>query len=164
MGYDVHITHRSDWPLNGEEITINEWLAIVAADPELRLDGYAQAPLPDGKVLRVDDPTLAVWAGWPGHVEGEKMAPFYLADGNVSSKNPDDEVRRKMWRIAQQLNARVQGDDGEFYDEFGDGADGEPEPMRPGETSKHALETYQQPSGCNWLTRLLTSLRRPIRR
>jgi len=31
-------------------------------------------------------------------------------------KNPDDEIIRKMWSIAQALSARVQGDDSETYD------------------------------------------------
>lgn len=42
-----------------------------------------------------------------------------LIHGNVVSKNPDREFRGKMWRLAQALNAKVQGDDGEFYDCFG---------------------------------------------
>jgi len=134
VGYDLHITRKSDWPLNGEEITVEEWLAVVAADSEMRIDGYAQAPLANGKILRVEDPTLAVWTGWSGHVEGANMALLYLSAGNIDSKNPDEEIRRKMWRIAQQLNARLQGDDGEFYDEFGNGAYEELEPMRPGES------------------------------
>jgi hypothetical protein len=85
-----------------------------------------------------------------------------------------------MWRIAQQLNARLQGDDGEFYDEFGNGAYEELEPMRPGESGfelpelsgdkaarpdrpfeipKEALKPpVQAPKTGNGLTRLLSSL------
>jgi len=37
--------------------------------------------------------------------------------GNLSIKNPDEECLAKMRQIAARLQARVQGDDGEFYDE-----------------------------------------------
>jgi len=147
----------------------------------LRLDGYAQASLPDGKILRVEDASLAVWTGWSRHAEGENMALFYLSAGNIDSKNPDEEIRRKMWRIAQRLNARVQGDDGEFYDEIGNGAYEELEPMRPGESPfelpalpdaeskapssplveipKDALKpSARAPNRGYWLARLLSSL------
>jgi hypothetical protein len=165
MGYDLHITRKSDWPLRGNDITRDEWLAVVAADPELRLDGYAEAPLPEGKVLRVEDSTLAVWIGWAGHVEGREMAPLYLSNGNIDSKNPDEDTRRKMWRIAQQLNARVQGDDGEFYDEAGNGAYEELGPMRPRESPPFEDEPpkpqpMQTKPASSWLNRLFRLLSR----
>jgi hypothetical protein len=34
-------------------------------------------------------------------------------------KNPDTEILKKMWLIAQSLGAKVQGDDGETYGEDG---------------------------------------------
>lgn len=39
MGYDLHITRKSDWPLRGNDISAEEWRAVVEGDPELRLDG-----------------------------------------------------------------------------------------------------------------------------
>ena len=35
----------------------------------------------------------------------------------ISSKYPDDETIKKMIGIADKFNGKVQGDDGEFYDE-----------------------------------------------
>jgi hypothetical protein len=47
MGYDVHITRRPEWfEDEGPEITLDEWLAVIRDDPEMRLDGYAEAQLP----------------------------------------------------------------------------------------------------------------------
>jgi hypothetical protein len=47
------------------------------------------------------------------------MAWFLYRKGYVTVKNPDEEILRKMWSIAQDLSAKVQGDDGEIYDSSG---------------------------------------------
>ena len=40
MGYDFHITRAKLWADNeGDEITPEEWLAVVRDDPELTLGG-----------------------------------------------------------------------------------------------------------------------------
>jgi hypothetical protein len=44
------------------------------------------------------------------------MAWFLYRKGYVTVKNPDEEIIRKMWSIAQALSAKVQGDDSEVYD------------------------------------------------
>jgi hypothetical protein len=164
MGYDLHITRKSDWPLRGNDITLDEWLSVVPADPEMRLDGFAEAPLAGGQVLRVEDASLAVWTAYPGHGADGGMALMCLSGGNIDTKNPDEDIRRKLWRLAQALNARVQDDDGEFYDEFGNGAYEELPPMRP-EESAYELPPLRadEPQGKGtggWLTRLLASWRR----
>jgi hypothetical protein len=116
MGYELHITRREDWPDDGPSISFDEWMAVVNADPELRLGGYVDRRLADGSVFRQP---LAVWIAHPRIGESDGMGVFDLAHGTVRAKNPDREVRCKMWRLAQVLNAKVQGDDGEFYDRFG---------------------------------------------
>lgn len=47
------------------------------------------------------------------------MAWFDYRDGCIVVKNPDEEIRRKMYFIASALGALVQGDEGERYDESG---------------------------------------------
>lgn len=122
MGYDVHITRRQQWfDSDKPEITIEEWLALVASDSEMRLDGSPEAMLPDGGTLRHEDPSLAVWVRYSGHMVGRNMAWLWLWRGNIVAKNPDEEIRSKMWRLAQALHARVQGDELELY-----GSDGQP--------------------------------------
>jgi hypothetical protein len=100
MGYDLHITRADNWAENeGAEITRAEWLAFVASDPELRPD-------PDNG----DD--YALWSGKCSYPD-----PWFCWwRGNIQTKNPDKAIVTKMLQIATRLGARVQGDDGEFYD------------------------------------------------
>jgi hypothetical protein len=123
MGYDVHITRKKNWDgfgdEHGPEISADEWIALASADAEMRLDGFCEVRLPEGKVFRLDHPSIAVWTAWSHHGEAGDMAWFHHHDDNVAVKNPDREIRRKMWRLAERLGANVQGDDGEYYDRFG---------------------------------------------
>jgi hypothetical protein len=117
MGYDVHITRKDDWwDPEGPEISLAEWLAVVDADPEMRLDGYAEARLDNGRVLRTEREGLSVWTAWSQHGQSGGMAWFLHSNGCVIVKTPDEEILRKMWSIAQALSAKVQGDAGEIYD------------------------------------------------
>jgi hypothetical protein len=99
MGYDLHITRAESWADNeGAAITADEWLAAVRADPEL-----TPAPENGPYFVRWSGPSRYPdpWLDWSG--------------GNVYTKYPDSALLRKMVRLAQQLGARVQGDDGELY-------------------------------------------------
>ena len=88
--------------------------AAVAADPEMRMDGYAEADV-DGHLLRYDNEGLAVWTAYSGHGKDGNMAWFDYRDGRIVVKNPDDEIIAKMKRIATNLRAKVLGDEGESY-------------------------------------------------
>jgi hypothetical protein len=100
MGWEVHLTRADDWTdSEANPITAPEWLAVVAADPQLRLDTQ-------------NGPYFAVWAGPCNHPDG---AWFDWADGCVSTKNPDRAILAKMLQLADKLGGRVQGDDGEEY-------------------------------------------------
>ena len=116
MGYDVHITRREQWfDRTGPEVTLDEWLAVVRDDPEMRLDRFAEAQLSGGEVLRVDDPSMAVWTAYSKHGRDGNMAWMWHSRGNVMAKNPDQEILRKMWQLSQKLSARLQGDEEELY-------------------------------------------------
>jgi hypothetical protein len=120
MGYDVHITRKTNWHDEaGPDITLEEWLSYVEIDPDLRLDGYAEAALTNGATLRTEDPSMVVWVGHPKHGNRNGMAWIWLSQGNVDAKNPDEPTLRKMWTIAQALDAKLQGDDEELYDSSG---------------------------------------------
>ena len=127
MGYDLHITRKKNWDgfedEHGPQISVDEWIALVRADAEMRLDGFCEVRLPEGKVFRVDHPSIAVWRAWSHHGGHGDMAWFHHHHDNVAVKNPDREIRRKMWRLAERLGAKVQGDDGEYYDRFGNPTD-----------------------------------------
>ena len=99
MGYDLHITRAESWSENeGAAISADEWLAVVRADPELTL-------VPENGAYFVR------WSGPSRHAE--PWLDWFA--GDVYSKSPDSALLRKMVRIAEQLGARVQGDDGELY-------------------------------------------------
>ncbi len=100
MGYDVHITRSDDWTRNAaHSIDSEEWLTVVDADPELRLD-------PD------HGPFAALWSGRGGRDAGW----FDWYDGNVFTTNPTRAAVGKMISLAERLSALVQGDEGEVYD------------------------------------------------
>ena len=121
MGYDVYITRKSNWfDKGGPEITLEEWVEYVKADPEMRLDERAQVENDKGQILRIESPGMAVWLAYSGHdIEGN-MAWLTHRRGSIVVKNPDEEMLGKMWRIARRLSAKVQGDEGEFYNEKGE--------------------------------------------
>ena len=100
MGYEVHITRADDWASNEDcAIEPSEWLNVVDGDKSLRLAGY-------------NGPHFAIWDGDPNEPE----AWLDLVDGNITTKNPDGPLLKKMLEIAERLGARVQGDDGEVHD------------------------------------------------
>ena len=106
MGYHVHITRapHTFYENEGREISESEWLALVAADPELRLATPADPYYFTGMVL------------WLGHEDADSCGPWFAwGDGNVYTKRPTSVVLTKMLAIAGLLGARVQGDLGHVY-------------------------------------------------
>ena len=99
MGYDLHITRAEHWASSEENpVTAEGWLAVVRDDPELTLAGY-------------NGPYHALWDG-PSEYPDPR---FDWSDGSIHTKNPDEPIIEKMISIAERLNAKVQGDDGEAY-------------------------------------------------
>ncbi len=114
VGYDVHITRKSVWSDDdGPRITESEWQAYVASDPDMAITGVAEITNPEGETIRLIQPLLTEWRGHSGR------SPVWISyfEGSLAIKNPDDECLAKMRQIASKLRARVQGDEGEFYDE-----------------------------------------------
>jgi hypothetical protein len=96
MGYDIHITRKANWSDDeGDAIAPEEWLLALDSDPEL------------SRATDSGDDTLA------GAWKGETL--FWFHDGEVTCKNPDEAIIRKMVEIGARLGANVQGDDGERY-------------------------------------------------
>ncbi|MCI3277002.1 hypothetical protein [Streptomyces cylindrosporus] len=109
MGYDIHITRRQDrWDEDGSEIAAHEWQAVVESDADLSM-----IPAPPG------------WSGpsqWSAvlttHPDEERLGTaLHGASGEIGAKNPSDILIAKMRQAAKALNARLQGDDGEYYDQ-----------------------------------------------
>ena len=113
MGYDLHITRKDDWSDDDEnrEIALPEWLAYIEADPDLVLsDAYRI------KVLRSETESQVApgYCDWTAHPSKEAWW-FAYSSGCIETKNPDEDVIKKMLSIAEALGAKVQGDDGEIY-------------------------------------------------
>lgn len=104
MGYDLHITRAGNWLENkGQWISSDEWLSVIESDQELSLD-------------TTNGPFFADWSG-----ESKYESPWFdWSEGNIFTKNPDRQILSKMLQLANQLNAKVQGDDGEIYSSIND--------------------------------------------
>ena len=101
MGYAFHITRAENWSDNqGFEISSQEWLNIIKNDSEL-------VPMPENGVHFVK------WSGSTKYPE----TWFDWFNGNIYTKALDKATLRKMLQIAHQFNAKIQGDEGETYDE-----------------------------------------------
>jgi hypothetical protein len=118
MGLELHITRKENWYDKdpGTDISLAEWIQYVTQDPEFRLDGYAQVELPDGQVFGTEDEGIAVWTAYSQDGVNQHHAWFTYFQGNVSVKNPDQEIINKMVAIAQALGANVQDDEGGLYE------------------------------------------------
>lgn len=82
----------------------------------MRLDNQVIANAGNGDSVTYENSGLAVWTSYSKNELDDNYAWFDFRSGNVTVKNPDEEVINKMIDIAEQLNAKVQGDDGETYD------------------------------------------------
>ena len=123
MGYDLHITRRAEWSEKGHDIGFDEWRVYVDADPEMHLDGFAEAKATNGETIRVSDPGIASWTGPSNRTAGIRCW-FSWTRGRIDVRYSSDKlVFAKTWAISRHFKARVQGDEGEFY-----GEDGEPLP------------------------------------
>ncbi|MBC7960700.1 MAG: hypothetical protein H7X94_12600 [Vallitaleaceae bacterium] len=118
MGYDLHIIRRDDWDDFEEEskISLEEWLTYVKFDKELELTNGYQIKIPGIENSFQNVPGFCNWTEHPTKKYDEQPW-FDYGFGCISTKNPDEDTIRKMIKIAETLNAKVQGDDGEFYDE-----------------------------------------------
>ena len=117
MGYEIYI-HRK--PNHWDEqdfgaITLGDLYEIHARHPELEfMDGTGAAPRVATNPETGEEVQL-VAAGLPW-IEG-----FWLSeDGVLRAKYRDDQTLIDALRLAVLLDARVQGDDGEFYDTLAD--------------------------------------------
>ncbi|MFD5793299.1 hypothetical protein ACFWIO_07120 [Streptomyces diastatochromogenes] len=117
MGYDVHITRRTPWWSDeGEQITTQEWAAVVAADSDLEMVQVARvSPRGQDAVLEYRHAWLAQMVPHPER--DTRGAWLDWRDGRIVVKHPDELLLEKMREIAEVLGARVQGDDCEYYDE-----------------------------------------------
>jgi hypothetical protein len=131
VGYELHVHRARDWS-DAEEhpITLREWRGYVESAPDLRLEEAVEAESPDGaRISLADEGGAAIWTG---HPEGGDVWVVYRG-GRIVVNGADRPVARRLAEVADALEARVQGDGGEFYGADGEPLRGEPAPgERPG--------------------------------
>ncbi len=110
MGYEVHIVRQLDFDNSEEEsnIQIDEWKNLVDGDLELTWQQYSG----------VESETDFEHCYWLSHPEiDESNRPwFHFYRGSISTKWTDIACLYKLLQMADKLNARLRGDDGEYYD------------------------------------------------
>ena len=111
MGYDLHITRKSEWGDEGQDISLSEWKVVVGEDPSLRITGEVNAITCSGEHISYKSENLALWSGHPSGV----AIPFDFRGGQIVVKSPDGPILKKMLSLAERLQAKVQGDEGEVY-------------------------------------------------
>lgn len=114
MGYDLHITRKEHWAEDEQRennITLDEWLDYVDEDPGLQISDAYQIRNPQKPDELMPASGFCDWLSYP---QNEKRW-FDYYEGNIGTKNPDEDTIRKMLSIAKAFNAKVQGDNGEIY-------------------------------------------------
>ena len=124
MGYEICITRNRDWwdEEKAEGISLEEWKACVDSDPSLRFEVISETTMPDGTVFQFPSTAFGIWLNDNGN-----EVCFGLRNGRISLNRPRKPERVQMYQIAQQLGAKVVGEEGEEYGEDGDAIEDEPE-------------------------------------
>jgi hypothetical protein len=123
MSYHVHITRKAtNWADKDDSASISlaEWQAYVANDAEMQLDNRAEEPesVADSTSAAHRD-GLSIWLAYTKKKRASSYAWFYHDQDRITVEGPDEEILGKMLAIAHALQARVQGDDGEYFDDPG---------------------------------------------
>ncbi|WP_432797067.1 hypothetical protein [Poriferisphaera sp. WC338] len=134
MGYNLYICRTESWlDAENDPITFDEWRICIEDDPEMRLDSEASVHIESEDItFSTTDPSIAVWTTYSQHEEDGNKAWVWLDEGAIVAKNPDSEVRQKMFRIASALQANLIGEENECYDQDGNEILPEPPSKKPG--------------------------------
>jgi hypothetical protein len=112
MGYEVHIYRKTNWDIDEpSDISLDEWLSYIESDSEIELE-HPNTENPN---------QVSGFCYWINSPDPEPGNPpwFNYGHGHISTKWTDQSTISKMVEIANKLNARVMGDEGEFYNDLG---------------------------------------------
>lgn len=96
MGYHISIVRKSGRKI--KPIAKEEWEQLVASSPDLSFE-------------QTEDGIKAV--AWKRNDEIKGWLDW--CDGEIWTNTPENDLVQKMIEIAEKLNARVRGDEGEYY-------------------------------------------------
>ena len=134
MSYEVHITRKvRGWndATDAAAISLDEWREYVSGDPEMQADDFVNTTYRTSEVTDWQLNGTSVWVPYSKNGRHGRYARFVHQGDRVTVENPDEEILGKMQDIAHGLGARVQGDDGEYFDDYGAPPTG---PLRAGNT------------------------------
>ena len=110
MGYSLYIHRRENWFDEGEDLSISydEWNALAAADEALDVVGFSENLHTNiiHESFEMIDPI------------GNKVV-FHWSAGAIEIEGASEASVPKIFRSISKLDAKLQGDDGEFYREDG---------------------------------------------
>ncbi len=113
MGYEIRI-------VRGSVITVEDLHQAIADDPEVDIDHNSSGTQKNRRTGKHLTFCSIAWTGgdgwlWPVFGELQDAAGNWVEYGYVESKNPDKRMIAKMKQIAEKLEAKVVGDEGEEY-------------------------------------------------
>lgn len=109
MGYELNIK-RED---KSKKITKDEWANYINSNSDFEPIEERSASTKEGITLTISTPSAGLWKT----EKHEVPFTFYESHGEITVKNPDNWIIEKMISMAQELNAVVEGEEGEIYDE-----------------------------------------------
>ncbi|MHC1682209.1 MAG: hypothetical protein AB6733_04585 [Clostridiaceae bacterium] len=110
MSYDLHITKAENWwESDKRPITKEEILSLVNSEIGFRLENEVEIrnPISGEEIFILGE--FIVW-----EKEGNELL-FDYTEGRITGGAHCNEDIEKLKYIAERLNAKVQGDDGEIY-------------------------------------------------
>ncbi|MBP1989538.1 hypothetical protein [Paenibacillus eucommiae] len=108
MSYDIHITRANHWTESTEiPISLDELKTIFAAKNDFE---YSNTFSKSGPIQISISGDFFIWEA------DDAWVPFSYSNGKLTVSGADEgDVIDKMKEIASELNAKVQGDEGELY-------------------------------------------------
>ncbi|MEC2075841.1 hypothetical protein [Metabacillus fastidiosus] len=107
MSYNIHITRADDWVESEENpIKLEELIDYFSGKSDFEYSETFSTPGPISMSIEAD---FFIWK------HKDIKVPFLYKKGQIVVSRANDEVIEKMKEIATELDARVQGDDGELY-------------------------------------------------
>jgi hypothetical protein len=122
MSYEVHITRKvRGWNDATDEaaISLAEWQAYVTGDPEMQADDFVNLTYRTSELTDWQLNGASVWVPYSKNGRHGRYARFVHQGDRVTVESPDEEMLGKMQAIAHALGACVQGEDGEYFDDYG---------------------------------------------
>ncbi|MCM3786169.1 hypothetical protein M3231_24740 [Neobacillus mesonae] len=108
MSYDIHITRANHWTQSTESpISLNELKAIFSLKNDFEYSNTFSISAPIQISISGD---FFIWQA------DDVIVPFRYFEGRLTVSGADEgDVIDKMKEVASELNAKVQGDEGELY-------------------------------------------------